>query len=267
MTQAYPKVLVIAGSDSGGCSGLQADLKVLNVLGCHASTVITAVTAQNTIGVQAIHPLPSDIIRQQLHSVLTDIGADAIKIGMLYNEEIIDAVACILEQHTDIPIVIDPVQLASSNATTLLQTQALHFFIKRLLPLATLITPNLEESKNLLEAHSAIGCSAQKSSSSIGQLPIEYCLVTNGDADHESIKDILYQNGKQKVCYLNPKITTANNRGTGCSLSSAIAGYVASGFKVEQAIPQAIQLVRAGLENGKRYQLTKAAGPLCFKSV
>lgn len=267
MTQAYPKVLVIAGSDSGGCSGLQADLKILNVLGCHASTVITAVTAQNTIGVQAVHPLPSELIQQQLQSVLTDIGADAIKIGMLYNQEIIEAVACILEQHKYIPIIIDPVQLASSNATTLLQTQALHFFIKRLLPLATLITPNVEEAKNLLEAHSATGYSNQKSASLIGQLPVEYCLVTNGDGDHQVIKDILYQNGKPKACYSNPKITTANNRGTGCSLSSAIAGYVASGFEVEPAIPQAIQLVRAGLENGKHYQLTTAAGPLCFTSA
>ncbi|MCC5791686.1 MAG: bifunctional hydroxymethylpyrimidine kinase/phosphomethylpyrimidine kinase [Legionellaceae bacterium] len=255
-----PRVLSIAGSDSGGCAGIQADLRVLNKLGCHGSTAITAITAQNTLGVQEILPLSTHIIRQQIKAVMEDIGADAIKIGMLFNEEIIKTIAQSCKKYSYIPIVLDPVCVATSGANLLL-SPALHALVNELIPLVTVITPNQFEAELLSQfvKTSEINNIAEL-------LNCTACLITRGDANGSTICDELYFHGrKQPISFQHQKINTTNTHGSGCSLSTAISAYLAMGLGVEEAINQAIRFIQIGIKGGVNHTIGNGPGPLCFK--
>jgi hydroxymethylpyrimidine/phosphomethylpyrimidine kinase len=226
-----PRILIIAGSDSGGGAGIQADIKTVTMLGGHAMTAITAVTAQNTLGVQAVHPVPTDVVIAQIDSCLADIGADAIKIGMIGSAQTASAVADRLA-HVDIPIVFDPVMVATSGAV-LADAPTIAVF-RRLMQLAQVTTPNLPELEALGGEASALA-SAQA------------LLVKGGHAPGDMLTDRLIDASGEVARWNAPRIETASTHGTGCTLASAIATGLAQGMPLSPAIQRARDFVRLAL--------------------
>ena len=240
------RVLIVAGSDSGGGAGVQADIKTVTMLGGHAMTAITAVTAQNTLGVQAVHPLPPEMVVQQMRSCADDIGVDAVKIGMLGGPAIAAAVADALQSGgPDVPVVLDPVMVATSGAV--LADPATVAAFARLARISTLVTPNLPELAVLcgrarLDAADAAPA-ARDYAAAIGA-PV---LVKGGHADGEMVVDRLIDGAGTVAEWSNPRIHTRHSHGTGCTLASGIATGLAAGLTLEPAIARAIRYVRAAL--------------------
>lgn len=246
--RAPPRVLAIAGSDSSGGAGIQADIKTITMLGGYAMTAITAVTAQNTIGVQAIAPLSADLVRDQIVSCLSDIGADAIKIGMIHDAGIVNAVADAL---SDLPpgarVVLDPVMIATSGAA-LIDPAAIAALRERLFALATVITPNLPELEHLvgrtLPDEDAIVAAAHELSSAHGCA----VLAKGGHGEGERVSDLLLEaDGSRAAWFSDPRIDTPHTHGTGCTLSSAIATVLGHGQPLEHAVRIGRQFVRRGI--------------------
>jgi hydroxymethylpyrimidine/phosphomethylpyrimidine kinase len=226
-----PRVLIIAGSDSGGGAGIQADIKTVTMLGGHAMTAITAVTAQNTLGVQAVHPIPTDVVIAQIDSCLADIGADAIKIGMIGSAETATAVADRLA-HADVPIVFDPVMVATSGA--MLADASTIAAFRRLMQVALVTTPNLPELDALGGEVVALA-SAQA------------LLVKGGHAAGDMLTDRLIDASGEVARWNAPRIDTTSTHGTGCTLASAIATGLAQGMPLSPAIQRARDFVRLAL--------------------
>jgi len=228
---APPRVLVIAGSDSSGGAGIQADIKTITMLGGYAMTAITAVTAQNTLGVTMVEALSPEMVGAQIDACLSDIGADAVKIGMLGSPDIAAIVADRLEDLT-IPIVFDPVMIATSGS--MLADEATIAAFERLMAVATLTTPNVPEL-------AALGGPA-----AMARRGIAY-LAKGGDAEGAEVTDRLVQPGRDDVVWRSPRIETRHTHGTGCTLGSAIATQLGRGIPLEQAIAEARDFVRAAL--------------------
>ena len=224
----HPTILTIAGSDSGAGAGIQADIKAAAALGCYATTAITAVTAQNTLGVSAIYTMPDKIIEQQILCVLDDIGADAIKIGMLATPEIARLVGRILTKYPQIPVILDPVLVATSG-DTLSNSDTIDIIINELMPISTLITPNVPEALAL----------TNNSEDAWGYLKTKGCnalLLKGGHGeDSEMVTDRLFL-GDAVHEFSSKFIDTKNTHGTGCTLSSAIASYMALGYELVYAV-------------------------------
>ncbi|GLB53255.1 hydroxymethylpyrimidine/phosphomethylpyrimidine kinase [Neptunitalea chrysea] len=258
----YYKVLTIAGSDSGGCAGIQADIKAISACGCYAASAITALTAQNTVGVQEIHPVPIAFLTQQLESVLSDISFDAIKIGMLHSTEVILNVKEILLKYQVKNIVIDPVMVATSG-DPLLQSEAIEALKKELLPLATLITPNLPEASLLLGKQIKHQEHLIEAATTLGQICDTSVLLKAGHFTDDILTDILFDNNiKQTYTFKNKRIQTQNTHGTGCSLSSAIASFLAKNQELDTAVQNGINYLHQALEQGKNYKLGNGHGPI-----
>ena len=228
-----PVALTIAGSDSGGGAGIQADLKTFSALGVYGMSAVTSVTAQNTIGVQAIHNLPAEAVAAQIDSVLSDIGAQAVKTGMLANAEIIAAVADALRPYPEIPLVIDPVMIARSG-DALLESEAVSTLIERLVPLATVVTPNLDEAKALtgIDASDVEGMKAV-CRKLIGMGP-RHVVVKGGHLEGPAV-DVLYD-GTTFETFEAERIDTRCTHGTGCTFAAAIAAGLAKGAGVAEAV-------------------------------
>jgi hydroxymethylpyrimidine/phosphomethylpyrimidine kinase len=245
-----PRILSIAGSDSGGGAGIQADIKTISMMGGHAMTAITAITAQNSHGVDAAEIMPPDIVRAQIHSVLTDFGADAIKIGMLGSADNAHAVADILQQYPSMPIVFDPVMVATSGAILADDTTITAF--ERLMQLAAIVTPNLPElaalggEERVLETAKAV-------------------LIKGGHGTDAMLTDRLISKGVCETIWQDSRIDTPHMHGTGCTLSSAIAMGLAAGQDLEQAIAQARQFVRLALHDAP--DLVRDNGPMGHYAV
>ena len=235
-TRVPPRILSIAGSDSSGGAGIQADIKTIAMLGGYAMTAITTVTAQNTVGVQAIAPMAGSVVAQQIRSCIDDIGVDAIKIGMLHDADIIAHTARALEG-VDVPIVLDPVMIATSGAA-LIDPQAIAQLREKLFPLATLITPNLPELGHLLERSvtdtSQMAGAAEELATKTGAA----VLAKGGHTDDQRIIDILFEPGEhaRAVQFDHARIDTPHTHGTGCTLSSAIATLLGHGQPLEHAV-------------------------------
>ena len=227
-----PRILAIAGSDSSGGAGIQADIKTITMLGGYAMTAITAATAQNTTGVQAVEVLSADFVAAQMDSCLSDIGADAIKIGMLGSPEIAHAVADRLER-VDVPVVFDPVMVATSGSV-LADAPTVEAF-ERLMALAALTTPNIPELETLGGAEA------------MAQRSVAY-LAKGGDAEGPVVEDRLVRSGSDDLVWRSPRIDTRHTHGTGCTLSSAIATLLGMGQPLEEAIEGAREFVRAALQ-------------------
>ena len=227
-----PRILAIAGSDSSGGAGIQADIKTITMLGGYAMTAITAATAQNSMGVQAVEVLPAEFVAAQIESCLSDMGADAIKIGMLGSPAIAHAVADRLEGLT-VPIVFDPVMAATSGSV--LADAATVDAFERLMELATLTTPNVAE----LEALGGTDAMAERG--------VAY-LAKGGDAGGPEVEDRLVRPGHSDAVWQSPRIETRHTHGTGCTLSSAIAVGLGRGLPLELAVAGARDFVRAALE-------------------
>lgn len=252
------RVLIIAGSDSSGGAGIQADLKTVMALGGYGMSAITALTAQNTKGVRAVHLPPADFLRQQIDACLGDIGADAIKIGMIGSIENAEVIAEVLQGNPDIPVILDPVMVATSGAA--LGSDEVAGFIKQtLLPLAHLVTPNLPEAEALLGR--AIKCdddmlSAAKELAGLGARAI---LVKGGHGQGAMVRDFLWD-GQAAHIFENPRLETSATHGTGCTLASAIATGLAQNMILHEACGRAIAYVHAAIKTAPG--LGKGHGPL-----
>lgn len=238
MTACKGRVLSIAGSDSGGGAGIQADIKTVTALGGYAATAITAITVQNTLGVRAIYPVPLDIIRGQIDAVLEDIGADCIKTGMLASADIIDAVWGRLQAlAAHVPRVIDPVMVATSGAR-LIDEGAIAALKTRLVPGATLLTPNIPEAEVLSGLPVADAESMRRAGQALLALGAKAVLVKGGHLEGPEVIDILVSTEGTEI-FRSPRIDTRHTHGTGCTLASAIATGLAQGLPLVDAVQRA----------------------------
>jgi hydroxymethylpyrimidine kinase/phosphomethylpyrimidine kinase len=258
----YNRVLSIAGSDSGGGAGIQADMKTISAYHCYALTVITALTAQNTVGVSAIHPVPVDFVKKQLEAVLSDIGADAIKIGMLFSPALIEMVAKQLVKFSARNIVLDPVMVAQSG-DRLIEDDAVSALQEKLIPLADLITPNIPEAEVLLDRKITNNNELEHAAVDLLKMGCANVLIKGGHLLDENCDDLLFL-GKEKKMIVLPgqRIKTNNNHGTGCTLSSAIAAGLARGLSVEQSVRQAKEYITGAILSGADYSIGKGHGPV-----
>ena len=253
--------LTIAGSDSGGGAGIQADLKTFSALGVYGASVISALTAQNTREVRAIHDVPPGFIASQIDAVFDDIRIDAVKIGMLSQPEAIEAVAAGLERHGAKRIVLDPVMVAKSG-DRLLAEEAVASLRQRLVPLATVITPNLPEAAVLLGEEPAADEDAMVAACErLLALGPAWVLLKGGHLDGPESVDLLAGEG-ERLRLAAPRVTTANTHGTGCTLSSAIAAGLARGLGMREAAQRAKDYVSAALENADRLDVGAGHGPV-----
>ena len=265
-----PKVLTIAGSDSGGGAGVQADLKVITSLGGYGLSVITAITAQNTLGVTRIQDIDLDVIEAQIDAVLLDIGADIVKIGMLASPEIVRTVAIALRRHGIKKIVLDPVLRATSGAS-LGGDDTAQAMMKELFPIASIITPNLDEASLLLGRELSSPNDFKLAAQELLEMGPQAVLIKGGhlDSTHTQITDYLMwrtlEDGLEVVQtkeFKHYRVNTGNTHGTGCSLASAIATYMADSHDLQHAVAKAIAYVEAGLEAGRFLSIGEGPGPL-----
>lgn len=240
------KVLIIAGSDSGGGAGIQADIKAVAAAGGHACTVITALTAQNTNGVQGVLPIDLDFVRRQFSSVKDDIGMHAVKTGMLASVELVDLVAELLAP-VKAPIVIDPVMVAKGGSR-LLHPDAIKAIKERLLPLAGLLTPNLDEAEELLGYAVRDMGAMERAAMDLAALGARAVLVKGGHLAKDPV-DVLFD-GQEVYFFKAPRIDSINTHGTGCTLASACACFLGQGLSLRDAVEKARNLVRQGIEHG-----------------
>eukprot|EP00439_Symbiodinium_sp_Y106_P010287 s2643_g1.t1 len=269
-----PRVLIVAGSDSGGGAGLQADLKSCTALGAFGTTAVTALTAQNSHGVQGIFPIPIDFLRSQMESVLTDFGTDVVKTGMLATSEIVSAVATSLKEHVAPAerwrriLVVDPV-MVSTSGHALLQPDAVESVRKELFPLATIITPNLPEARLLLGRDGIDTVEAMKQAArELAAMGPEWVLVKGGhlaeSEDEMEATDVLC-NGITGECtaYKSSMIKTSHTHGTGCTLASSIASCLARGMEMPMAVQEAKRYVSGAIAASAHLALgTGPQGPM-----
>ena len=257
----YPRVLTIAGSDSGGGAGIQADLKTISALGCYGMTAITALTAQNTLGVRAIHGVPPQMLRAQIDAVVEDIGLDAVKIGMLHSPDMVQTVAEAIDHHALKRVVLDPVMVATSGAV-LIENPAIAALVRELFWRAVVITPNLDEASLLvgrtLDSEKAMHAAAQE----LLAMGAPAVLLKGGHLVGDVVSDLLVMQSGEVHWMRAPRICTANTHGTGCTLSSAIAAHLAMGASLLEAVQAARAYVRAALEAGAKVHTGAGSGPL-----
>lgn len=256
----YIPILTIAGSDSGGCAGIQADIKAISACGGYAASAITATTAQNTQGVTDIHPIPVAHLDRQLAAVFSDIKFAAVKIGMLHSVEVIDCVAKHLAQAQVSKLVLDPVMVANSG--DVLITQEAIAQLKKLFAKVQLITPNMAEAE-LLYGNKITANNAAQVALELGQEHQTSVLLKGCRGQDGAVTDILFSaETGQTYCFSHPYVDTKHTHGTGCSLSSAIATYLARGEALEQAVELACDYVYQALLSGKDKQLGHGCGPI-----
>lgn len=258
----YKTVLSIAGSDSGGCAGIQADIKSISACGAYAATVVTATTAQNTQGVIDIHPIPVLHIEKQLEAVFSDINFGAVKIGMLHSCEVIETVARALDAYGARNVVIDPVMVATSG-DRLIANDAIAC-LKRLLPKSLVVTPNKVEAELLL-GYAITANNAIASAEEISRLFQTSVLLKAGclDVSSDEVQDVLYDYVKKEgLVVRNKKTHTKNTHGTGCSLSSSLATFLSQGKSLKDAVFQSCAYVNRAIRQGQNKRLGEGKGPI-----
>ena len=257
----YARVLSIAGSDSGGAAGIQADLKTFAALGCYGMTAITALTAQNTVGVQGIHPVPAAFLKAQLQSVIEDIGVDAVKIGMLHAPEIVEVVAWAIDHYRLKNVVLDPVMVATSG-DRLIASDTVQVLVRELFPRAALITPNLDEAALLLQQPIVDADGLDAAAHALLAMGAQAVLLKGGHLPGDALVDVLLQPGQPMLRLASTRIPSRNVHGTGCTLSSAIAAHLALGQGLAEAVKAARHFIRAAISEGAAVQTGQGHGPL-----
>jgi hydroxymethylpyrimidine/phosphomethylpyrimidine kinase len=257
----YPRVLSIAGSDSGGGAGIQADLKTFSALGCFGMTAITALTAQNTCGVRAIHGVPPQMLRDQIDAVVEDIGVDAVKIGMLHAPEIVRTVAEAIDRHALQNVVFDPVMVATSGAV-LIDQAAVDVLVRELFPRVAVITPNLDEAALLVGRALKSAHDMEQAAQMLLDKGARAVLLKGGHLPGDDVIDLLMTTGGEKIWMKAPRIHSPNTHGTGCTLSSAIAAHLALGSTLALAVEHARSYVRGALLAGAVVRTGAGSGPL-----
>ncbi|WP_353218417.1 bifunctional hydroxymethylpyrimidine kinase/phosphomethylpyrimidine kinase [Sandarakinorhabdus sp.] len=257
------RILAVAGSDSGGGAGIQADIKTITMLGGYAMTAVTAITVQNTLGVSAIHAVPPEIVAAQIRACIDDIGVDAIKIGMLGNEATINAVADALAGVT-VPVVLDPVMLAKGG-TALIDEEAVWALMQRLVPMARVITPNIPELIALTETEVEDSADMLLAAQELLNSGPRAVLAKGGHLDGDLVTDWLVTRQGHQV-FSDTRIMTRHSHGTGCTLASALACGLGQGLSLPEAAARARAFVRQGLERapGLGSQPDVGHGPLGF---
>ncbi len=257
----YLPVLTIAGSDSGGGAGIQADLKTFSALGCFGTSAITVITAQNTLGIFAIHPIPTKIVQNQIISVMEDIKPLTIKIGMVYSAEIVIAIAETLKNYPNIPIIFDPVMSASSG-NTLVQKDTVDAFKKYLFPLVTLLTPNLFEAALLIKQNVTNLEEVKNAAAHLLNCGLKNVLIKGGHLQGGALINFYQNQEGEKREFHSIKIKSQNLHGTGCTLSSAIAAYLAKGDNLTLSIEKATIFVHEAIKAAINMKIGKGTGPL-----
>ena len=258
----YHTVLSIAGSDSGGGAGVQADIKTISALGCYAASAITAVTVQNTLGVEAVHPVPLDIVVGQIDTVLSDIGADAVKIGMLHSAEVVKIVANKIEQYSIKNVVLDPV-MVSTSGHRLIEESAISALKKRLLPLARVVTPNVPEAEILIGRAIKGEEDFREVAKMIGDTYGVSVLLKAGHLSGDTLTDYFYNKEEDSYILLPSKrVETKNTHGTGCTLSSALAAVLARGEALNTSVRSAKHYIEQAIIAGAEYVVGKGHGPV-----
>lgn len=258
----YIRCLSIAGSDPSGGAGLQADLKTFSALGCYGMTAVVAVVDENTIGVTDVHPVPVKFVTGQIRSCLDDIGADAIKIGMLHSSELILAVRDTLRDYALDNIVLDPVMVATSG-DPLLRDDAITTLRDELIPSVKVITPNIPEAEILLGRKLTPDADLPTAARELSQGGKVSVFLKAGHLETETLTDILYDASADTIHKMeSPKIHTVNTHGTGCTLSSAIASYLAKGHALPEACRLAKDYITGAILSGSTYEIGHGHGPV-----
>ncbi len=256
----YIRILSIAGSDSGGGAGIQADLKTISALGCYGMTAITAITAQNTVGVTGIQAITPDMLAAQIKAVVTDIGVDAVKIGMLHDPEVVHVVAAAIRDYKLTNVVLDPVMVATSG-DALIAPPTIAVLVKELFPLVTVITPNLDEAALLLNRPIKSRAELDAAAQDLVLMGAKAALVKGGHLAGDEVTDVLLtDNGFQN--YSSPRIASQNTHGTGCTLSSAIACYLGMGYPLAKAVASARSYILQAIAAGADVKIGAGHGPL-----
>jgi hydroxymethylpyrimidine/phosphomethylpyrimidine kinase len=257
----YARVLSIAGSDSGGGAGIQADLKTFAALGCYGMTAITALTAQNTRGVFGIHAVPPEFLKAQIQAVVEDIGVDAVKLGMLHAPEVVEVVAWAIDHYRLRNVVLDPVMVATSG-DRLIADDTAQTLVRELFPRAVVVTPNLDEAA-LLIGHPIGGVEAlDEAAGELLALGARAALLKGGHLPGDEVVDLLAWSGGQRLRLASPRIASRNLHGTGCTLSSAIAAHLALGCELPRAVERARDYVIAAMAAGAGVKVGHGHGPL-----
>jgi len=260
--KSYHRALTIAGSDSGGGAGIQADLKTFSALGCYGMTVITALTAQNTVSVTGIQAIPPEFIALQMDAVMTDIGADAVKIGMLHSPAVIKTVAECLQKYDCLSIVLDPV-MVTRNGDKLLQDDAVQALKEYLFPLATVITPNLAEASILLGREINEISQMADACRDLAALGCDRVFLKGGALKGTRSVDFFFERASGEILELESlRVDTLNSHGTGCTLSSAIAACLAKGMELTAAVREAKVYIDGALQGGADIQIGAGHGPV-----
>jgi hydroxymethylpyrimidine/phosphomethylpyrimidine kinase len=260
-TSRYPRALSIAGSDSGGGAGIQADLKTFAAFGCFGMTAITAITVQNTRGVRAIHSVPTDIVRGQIDAVIEDIGVDAVKIGMLHSPEIARMVAEAIERHGLANVVFDPVMVATSG-DRLIAEDTVSVLVAELFPKVALITPNLDEAALLLGRELSRIDQLDAAVTDLLAMGARAVLLKGGHLKGDQVVDVFGSADGTRQRLESPRIASRNLHGTGCTLSSAIAAGLALGHSLPDAIDAARRFILTAIESGATVRTGHGNGPL-----
>lgn len=257
-----PKVMTIATSDSGSGAGVNADLKTIAANHCYGTSVFVALTAQNTQAVNAIYPIEPDFIAEQFHTIMQDIGTDTIKIGMLYRLPVIKIVASLLKEYPEIPVVLDPVMISQSGHQ-LLEANAMQALIEELFPLATLVTPNLQEAAWLMDLEQITQVEMLDVATYLAKRYKVNVLLKGGHLTGKECNDLLYLHESSQMHWFNhQKINTVNCHGTGCTLSSAIASHMAHGKLILNAVAAGVNYLQQALNHGCHTKIGQGAGPV-----
>ncbi|SHM02930.1 bifunctional hydroxymethylpyrimidine kinase/phosphomethylpyrimidine kinase [Mucilaginibacter sp. OK098] len=257
----YPVVLSIAGSDSGGGAGIQADLKTISALGCFATTAITAVTVQNTLGVSGIHPIPVEFVKAQIKAVMDDLKPSAIKIGMMHSAELAIGIAEALSGYPNVPVIFDPVMVASSG-DRLIAGDTVETLKKYLFPIAALVTPNLDEAAILAGMDIKTPGDMKTAAARIMEYGCHAVLIKGGHLKGPDLFDVyLDKEGNERI-FRSTAIDTVNTHGTGCSLSSAIASFTALGNDLNISISNSKKYIQQAIEQGRDVKTGEGHGPL-----
>ena len=261
--KTYKRVLTIAGSDSGGGAGIQADIKTISACGCYAASAITAITVQNTVGVRAVQDLPVAIVRGQIDAVVSDIGVDAVKIGMLSSSEIIKGIKEELLAHKLTNVVLDPV-MVSTSGHKLLQDDAIDTLKNELLPCARVITPNIPEAEILLGKKIEMQNQLPEYARELAKMYGTSVLLKAGHLTENELVDVFYNAETDETIFLkSPRQYTKNTHGTGCTLSSAFASFLAKGYSLNYAARNAKDYISQAITAGADYEIGHGHGPVC----
>jgi len=257
----YARVLSIAGSDSGGGAGIQADLKTFAALGCYGMTAITALTAQNTRGVSGIHGVPPEFLKAQIQAVVEDIGVDAVKLGMLHAPEVVEVVAWAIDHYNLPNVVLDPVMVATSG-DRLIASETVQVLVRELFPRAVVVTPNLDEAA-LLIGHAIDGIEAlDGAADELLALGAKAVLLKGGHLPGNEVVDVLLQADGTRKRLASQRIASRNLHGTGCTLSSAIAAHLALGLTLSEAVERARAYILGAMAAGADVAVGAGHGPL-----